>query len=120
MKVLLAEDEPDVQLIARLSLKRAGFTVVTANNGREAIDKVGEAHPDVILLDWMMPEMDGFDTCRHLKADPATQAIPIIFLTAKVQETEVSKAMAMGAVGCIGKPFDAMTLGQQVLAILGR
>jgi len=120
MKVLLAEDEPDVQLIARLSLKRAGFTVVTANNGREAIEKVGEAQPDVILLDWMMPEMDGFDTCRHLKADPATQAIPIIFLTAKVQETEVSKAMAMGAVGCIGKPFDAMTLGQQVLAILGR
>jgi CheY-like chemotaxis protein len=107
-------------LIARLSLKRAGFSVVTANNGREAIDKVGEAQPDVILLDWMMPEMDGFETCKHLKADPVTQAIPIIFLTAKVQETELSKAMALGAVGCIGKPFDAMTLGQQVLAILGR
>ena len=120
MNVLLAEDEPDVQLIARLSLKRAGFTVVTANNGREAIEKVAEAQPDVILLDWMMPEMDGFETCRHLKSDPATQAIPIIFLTAKVQETEVSRALALGAAGCIGKPFDAMTLGQQVLAILGR
>jgi two-component system, OmpR family, alkaline phosphatase synthesis response regulator PhoP len=120
MKVLLAEDEPDVQLIARLSLKKAGFTVVTANNGLEAIACVGEVQPDVILLDWMMPEMDGFDTCTRLKADPATRAIPIIFLTAKVQETEVSKALALGAVGCIGKPFDALTLGQQVLAILGK
>ena len=118
MKVLLAEDEPDVQLIARLSLKKAGFTVITAGNGLEALERVAEAKPDVILLDWMMPEMDGFETCKRLKADPLTQAIPVIFLTAKVQENEVSKALALGAAGCIGKPFDAMTLGQQVRAIL--
>ena len=122
MKVLLAEDEPDVQLIARLSLKKAGFTVVTAGNGLEALDRVGVGadQPDVILLDWMMPEMDGFETCRRLKEDPATKEIPVIFLTAKVQETEIAKALALGARGCIGKPFDALTLGQQVKDIVAR
>jgi CheY-like chemotaxis protein len=118
MKVLLAEDEPDVQLIARLSLKRSGFTVIAVGNGLEVLERVAEAQPDVILLDWMMPEMDGFETCKRLKADPATQSIPVIFLTAKVRENEVSKALALGAAGCIGKPFDAMTLGQQVRAIV--
>jgi len=120
MKVLLAEDEPDVQLIARLALKRAGLQVVTVGNGLEVLDRVGPEQPDVILLDWMMPDMDGFETCMRLKADPATKDIPVIFLTAKVQESEVAKALALGAIGCIGKPFDALTLGAQVLAILGK
>lgn len=120
MKVLLAEDEPDVQLIARLSLKKAGLDVATANNGIEALARVAVERPDVILLDWMMPDMDGFETCARLKADPATKDIPVIFLTAKVQESEVAKALALGAAGCIGKPFDALTLGAQVLHILGK
>jgi len=120
MKLLLAEDEPDVQLIARLSLKRAGFQVVTVSNGLDVLDRVAAEAPDAILLDWMMPDMDGFETCVRLKADPVTRDIPVIFLTAKVQESEVAKALALGAVGCIGKPFDALTLGQQVLTILGR
>ena len=119
MKVLLAEDEPDVQLIARLSLKRAGLEVVTVGNGLEVLERVGEERPDAILLDWMMPDMDGFETCRRLKADPATRQIPVIFLTAKVQEAEVARALALGAVGCIGKPFDALTLGSQVMSLLG-
>ena len=114
MKVLLAEDEPDVQLIARLSLKKAGFTVVTAGNGLEALERVAAERPDVILLDWMMPDMDGYETCRWLKADPATADIPVVFLTARVQEAEVARALALGAAGCIGKPFDALTLGQRV------
>ncbi|MEW5984959.1 MAG: response regulator [Acidobacteriota bacterium] len=118
MKLLLAEDEPDVQLIARLALKKAGFQVVSVGNGVEVLARVIEERPDAILLDWMMPDMDGFETCRRLKADPATSAIPVIFLTAKVQESEVAKALALGAAGCIGKPFDALTLGQQVKAIL--
>lgn len=118
MKILLAEDEPDVQLIARLSLKKAGFTVVTAGNGAEALERVAAERPDVILLDWMMPDMDGFETCRRLKADPATAGIPVIFLTARVQEAEVARAMALGAAGWIGKPFDALTLGQRVLDLV--
>ncbi len=118
MNVLLVEDEPDVQLIARLSLKKAGFVVTSVNNGLEALDYVAGHRPDVILLDWMMPHMDGFETCRRLKADPATSDIPVVFLTAKVQESEVARALALGAAGCIGKPFDALTLGEQVRAIL--
>ena len=118
MKVLLAEDEPDVQLIARLSLKKAGFTVATVGNGLEVLQRVVEEQPDAILLDWMMPDMDGYETCRRLKADPATASIPVIFLTARVQEAEVARALALGAVGCIGKPFDALTLGKQVMELL--
>jgi len=119
VRVLLAEDEPDVQLVARLSLKKAGFTVVTVGNGVEALERVADERPDVILLDWMMPDMDGYETCRRLKADPATSAIPVIFLTARVQEAEVARAIALGAVGCIGKPFDALALGAQVMELLG-
>lgn len=118
MKLLLAEDEPDVQLIARLALKKAGFTVVTVGNGVEVLQRMAEERPDAVLLDWMMPDMDGFETCRRLKADPATAAIPVIFLTARVQEAEVARAIALGAAGCIGKPFDALTLGTQVLDLL--
>jgi CheY-like chemotaxis protein len=119
VKLLLAEDEPDVQLIARLSLKKAGFTVVTVVNGVEVLQRVLEERPDAILLDWMMPDMDGFETCKRLKANPATASIPVIFLTARVQEAEVARAMALGAAGCIGKPFDALTLGAQVRELLG-
>jgi CheY-like chemotaxis protein len=118
MRLLLAEDEPDVQLIARLALKKGGFQVDTVNNGMEALERVMSDRPDVILLDWMMPDMDGFETCKRLKENPATRDIPVIFLTAKVQEAEVAKALALGAAGCIGKPFDALTLGNQVRAIL--
>jgi CheY-like chemotaxis protein len=118
VKVLLAEDEPDVQLIARLSLKKAGFTVVTVGNGVEVLQRVADERPDAILLDWMMPDMDGFETCKRLKADPATAAIPVIFLTARVQEAEVARAIALGAAGCIGKPFDALSLGAQVRELL--
>jgi CheY-like chemotaxis protein len=116
--LLLAEDEPDVQLIARLALERAGFTVITAASGLEVIGRVAEERPDVILLDWMMPDMDGFETCRQLKADPATADIPVVFLTARVQEAEVARAMALGAAGCIGKPFYALALGAQVRDLL--
>jgi two-component system alkaline phosphatase synthesis response regulator PhoP len=118
MNVILAEDDLDIQLVARLALKRAGFVVKVVNNGQEAIDAVKEQPPDVILLDWMMPELDGPEACRRLKADPATAAIPIIFLTAKSQEAEIQRGLSIGAVGYVTKPFDALTLGQQVKDIV--
>ena len=116
--LLLAEDDPDIQLVARVALKRAGWTVTVANDGQQALEAVGLAHPDVILLDWMMPELDGPEVCRRLKADPATAAIPIIFLTARSQHSEIEKGLALGATGYITKPFDALTLGAQVRALL--
>jgi CheY-like chemotaxis protein len=120
IKVLLAEDEPDVQLIARLSLKKAGFQVMTVGNGVEALKALETDRPDVILLDCMMPDMDGFETCTRLKASTTTRDIPVIFVTAKVQDSEVAYCLSLGAVGCIGKPFDALTLGAQVRTILGQ
>src|SRR6187431_2464057 len=120
MNAVLAEDDPDIQLVARLALKRAGFIVKVVGNGQEALDAVRQQTPDVVLLDWMMPELDGPETCRQLKADPATAAIPVIFLTAKSQEAEIQRGLSLGAAGYVTKPFDALTLGQHVKGIVGK
>ena len=118
MTVVLAEDDPDIQLVARLSLKRAGFTVTVVSNGQEALDTISRQPPDVVLLDWMMPEVDGLETCRRLKADPRTANIPVVFLTAKSQEAEIQRGLSLGAAGYVTKPFDALTLGEQIKEIV--
>jgi CheY-like chemotaxis protein len=118
LHVVLAEDDPDIRLVARLALKKAGYRVTAVTNGRELLEKVAEDRPDVILLDWMMPEMDGAEACARLKADPATASLPIIFMTAKSQGFEVERGLALGARGYIIKPFDALTLGVQVRQLL--
>lgn len=120
LSAVLAEDDPDIQLVARLALKRAGFTVTVVANGLEALDAVRAQPPDVILLDWMMPELDGPETCRQLKSNPDTAAIPVIFLTAKSQEAEIQRGLSLGAAGYVTKPFDALALGQQVKDIVGK
>lgn len=118
-KVLLAEDEEDIQKVARMSLQFQGhWEVVVAGNGQECLEKVSTEHPDLILLDAMMPRMDGYETCRRLKADPATRHIPVIFLTAKAQEAEIKKGLELGAVGYLVKPFDPMRLAAQIQQIL--
>jgi CheY-like chemotaxis protein len=118
MKLLLVEDDPDIQLVARAALKRAGFAVSVAGDGRSALEAVHEDPPAVILLDWMMPDMEGPDVCQRLKEDPATRHIPVIFMTARSQQSEVERGLAVGAAGYIVKPFDALQLGQQVLDLL--
>ena len=120
LRVLLAEDDPDIQRVARLALRRAEFDVTVANNGVEALARVAEARPDLILLDWMMPDMDGLETCTRLKSDPATKDIPVIFLTARSQESEISQGLALGAIGYVTKPFDALSLGSRVRDLLSR
>lgn len=117
-RLLLVEDEADIRLVARLALKRAGFEVATATNGEEAVAAAAERRPDVILLDWMMPGMDGPAACSRLKADPGTRDIPVIFLTAKSQQSEIARGLALGALGYIVKPFDALTLGERVRQLL--
>ena len=120
MKLLLVEDDPDIQLVARAALKRAGFQVQVAGNGVAALDAVSADRPDVVLLDWMMPEMDGPEVCRRLKNNSLTTSIPVIFLTARSQQAEIARGLAMGAAGYIVKPFDALTLGDEVRALLER
>jgi len=118
-KILLVEDDPDIQKVVRMSLKLRGIKdVVVAENGEECLAVVGEVKPDVILLDVMMPRMDGYETCRRLKANPETQSVPVIFLTAKAQQFEIKRGIQEGAIGYLTKPFDPMTLHEQILAML--
>ena len=117
VRVLLVEDEPDIRLIARAALTRSGFDVLTAETGVEALTKVGAERPDLVLLDWMLPELDGFETFARLKADPATERLPVIFLTARTNEADRARCLALGALGCIPKPFNPLELGNQVKAI---
>ena len=119
MKLLLVDDDPDIQFVARMALKRAGFTVTVASSGIQMFEAVQRERPDVILLDWMMPDMDGPEVCRRLKGDPATSDIPVIFLTARSQEAEIARGLALGAAGYIVKPFDALSLGSEVRNLLG-
>lgn len=117
--VLLVEDDPDIQVVARMSLKMSGIPKITVvSNGEECLAKVGEVKPDLILLDVMMPKMDGYETCRRLKADPATQGIPVIFLTAKAQQFEITHGLKLGAAGYLIKPFNPSTLHEEILTVL--
>ncbi len=119
--MLLVEDEPDIRLVARLALQRQGaFTVVEAASGSAAMRVVATVRPDVILLDVMMPEMDGPDVLRALAGDPSTAGIPVVFLTAKATSEDLSRLGALGAAGIITKPFDATTLAADVRSILDR
>lgn len=114
-RILLVEDDSDIQVVGKLALEAVGgFTVEVCNSGLEALERVEAFAPDLILLDVMMPGMDGPTTLGRLHASPATENIPIIFMTAKVQPAEVKAYQALGALDVIAKPFDPMTLAQTV------
>ena len=117
--ILMAEDDPDIQLVARLALKKAGYRVTAVSNGRDLLARVADERPNIVLLDWMMPEMDGPETCAKLRENPETADIPIVFMTAKSQGFEIERGLSLGAAGYIVKPFDALTLGEQLREILG-
>jgi len=118
MRVLLAEDEADIRLITRLSLEDAGYDVTLVDNGQAALAAARHGVFDVVLLDVMMPLMDGFAACQQLKADARTRSLPVIFLTAKSQEAEVHQGIALGAIGYIIKPFDVFDLARQIESLL--
>jgi CheY-like chemotaxis protein len=121
VKVLIIDDEPDVRSVARLSLGRVGkMEVVELCGGVEAVDTAKSELPDVILLDLMMPEMDGVATFEALRADPQTARIPIVFVTAKAMPDEIRRLKDLGALDVIVKPFDPMLLAAQLREILSR
>ena len=121
MRVLYVEDEPDIQMVARLALEAlGGFTVEICSSGDEALRRAPEFQPHLILLDVMMPGMDGPGTLKMLRALPQFTATPVIFMTAKAQPGEVAGYMELGAVDVIPKPFDPMKLSSQVQAIWER
>lgn len=118
-RVLIIDDEACIQAIARLGLKmEADWDVLTASSGAEGIAIAESQQPDAILLDVMMPGMDGLATFGQLQANPATQSIPVILLTAKVQASEQSQFKRLGVAGVIPKPFNPLTLASEMAAIL--
>jgi two-component system OmpR family response regulator len=118
--MLLVDDEPDIRRIAEVSLSMiGGWSVICACSGEEAIAAARAAPPDAILLDVMMPGLDGPETFSRLLADPLTARIPVIFMTAKAQSNEVGRYLALGARGVIRKPFDPMTLPRELSQLLG-
>jgi len=111
VKVLLVDDEADIRRIAALSLSAVGgMEVVQASGGSDGIRMAREGRPDVILLDMMMPGLDGLATFQALRSTPDTSTIPVIFLTAKVMSAEVDRLRGLGARGVLIKPFDPMAL----------
>ena len=118
-KVLLVDDEPDIRRIGQISLEHVGhWKVVQAQSGLQALTLAVNEKPDVILLDVMMPDLDGPGTFARLREDPVTARIPVIFMTAKAQPHEVAAYRALGAAGVIAKPFDPMTLPAEVRTIV--
>ena len=117
-KILIADDERDIRDLVAFTLRFAGHEVIATSNGEEALQAAQAQPPDLILLDVRMPRMSGYEACRQLKEFPATQAIPVVFLSAKGQEAEVSVGMELGAVEYIVKPFSPDDLLKRVKEIL--
>ena len=103
--ILVADDDPDILSIVSMSLETQGYTVHTATNGREAVDLAREHHPDLILMDMMMPVLSGYEAVGELKADAATRDIVIVGLSAKAMATDMERATDVGIDGYITKPF---------------
>jgi CheY-like chemotaxis protein len=118
--ILIVDDEEDIRAVAALSLETiAGWTVHTATSGVDGIRRAIELKPDAILLDVMMPEMDGPTTFQRLQQDPLTRDIPVLLLTAKVQGADQRRFAGLGVAAVLSKPFDPLTLGAQISTALG-
>jgi two-component system OmpR family response regulator len=117
-KILYVDDEKDIRTIARMALEMVGkFTVKACASGSEAVDVFADFGPDLVLLDVMMPEMDGPTTLARIRLLAGGEAIPVVFMTAKVQLHEVADLKKLGALEVIAKPFDPMTLSTSIRTI---
>ncbi len=119
-KILIVEDERDLMELLKYNLDREGFTVDTATSGEEGLKKVRADPPDLILLDLMLPAMDGLEVCRGLKGRPETRAIPVIMLTARGEESDIVAGLELGADDYITKPFSPRILMARLRAVLRR
>jgi CheY-like chemotaxis protein len=114
-RILYVEDEPDIRVVAQMALQAVGgFAVIACASGQEALSAAPDARADLLLLDVMMPGMDGPSTLKALRELPATAHTPVIFMTAKVQAAEVALYKGLGALEVIPKPFDPMELSAQI------
>jgi CheY-like chemotaxis protein len=119
-RVLLVDDEPAMRAVCRMNLELEGLSVIEAAEGREALALALRERPDLVLLDVMMPSMDGFEVARRLQSNPATDDIPIVFMTALAATDDRRRGFDAGAVGYVVKPFDPVYLGEKVKTTLDR
>jgi two-component system alkaline phosphatase synthesis response regulator PhoP len=119
-RVLVAEDERDVAELLRYTLAREGFEVILAANGADALREARDSRPDVVLLDLMLPQVNGWELCRRLKQDPATRALPVIMLTARAEEGDKVLGFELGADDYVTKPFSTRELVARVRAVVRR
>ena len=117
--VLVVDDEPNIVISLEFLLRQAGYEVRVVRNGEEAVKAVAERAPDLIVLDVMMPTLDGYHVCETIRADPKLRSVRILMLTAKSRDVEREKALALGADDYITKPFSTRELVERVKAILG-
>ncbi|MBF0492558.1 MAG: response regulator [Deltaproteobacteria bacterium] len=113
-KILYVEDDDDIRILGEMALRVGPYEVISCSSGPAALKEAAEQNPDLIIMDVMMPGMDGPSALKALGLIPSTQQIPVIFMTAKVQPEEIEAYKKMGAVGVISKPFDPMTLAGEV------
>ncbi len=119
-RILVIDDEDDIREVAQLSLEAmGGWEVLTADCGAAGLGRAAAERPDVILLDVMMPDMDGPSTFQRLRSDPATAGIPVVFLTAKVRFADRQFLIDLGGDAVLSKPFDPVTLSEEIVAALG-
>jgi len=117
-RVLVVDDDKVIQQLLEVNLELEGYEVVKASNGEEALKMVQDIRPDLILLDVMMPKLDGREVCRRIKSDPLTAETPIIFLSARAQDMDVNSGLELGASAYITKPFDPVDLLDTVMRVL--
>ncbi len=118
--VLVVEDDSDVRELIARKLAQAGFEVHTREDGQAGLEATSEVAPDIVLLDVMMPRLDGIEVCRRMRAKPSTASVPVIMLTAKAQEADVDRGFGVGADDYITKPFSPRELLNRVQAVLAR
>jgi DNA-binding response OmpR family regulator len=119
-KILIAEDEPDIRELVAFMLRFAGYEVMAASNGEEAVQAATREVPDLVLMDVRMPRMTGYDACRIMKANPDLHDVPIVFLSAKGQEAEIQSGLEAGAEEYLLKPFSPDELTNRVRTILSK
>ena len=120
MKILVVEDDPDARKVLSLILRLDGFEVTSASGGPEAIQVLAEALPDLVLLDVMMPDMDGYEVCVWIRANPATARLPVVMLSAKADPESMARGLEVGANGYLAKPIKPSSLTRQLHTVIVR
>jgi CheY-like chemotaxis protein len=118
-RILICDDDPVILRLLQVNLELEGYEVLQAHHGEEALEIAGAEHPDLVILDIMMPRLDGYQTAERLKSDDGTKEIPIVFVSAKAQQSDIEKGKSYGVADYLTKPFDPTDLLEIVERLVG-